>query len=98
MPEIETISLYEVLDQWGFSPSQKAKLRGQAYSVFDPCTARNIIQLQQAVRKLAVQSGAQLQELPKGDKHGCCGYGGHGSVANPDFADYVAKKQSDLSK
>jgi hypothetical protein len=30
--------------------------------------------------------------------HGCCGYGGHGSVTNPDFYDFVVKKRSGLSE
>lgn len=37
-------------------------------------------------RNLAEKAGVSLQELPKGDKHGCCGYGGHVSVLNHDFA------------
>ncbi len=95
LPEIKTISLYEILDQWG-SGFASAKDE-EVYSVFDPCTARNNKPLEQAVRKLAENAGLSLEELPKGDKHGCCGYGGHVSVANSDYASYVAKKRSELS-
>ena len=117
LPEIETISLYEALDQWGDKlPEQNETNRKQLegieavegiteagiendeiYSVFDPCTARHNEPVEKAVRNLAGKAGLNWIELPKGDKHGCCGYGGNGSEANPDFTAYVAKERSALS-
>lgn len=115
LPEIETISLYEVLDQWGLenlrdldsvtaSSKKEDGLKAGTdtasevvYSIFDPCTARHNEPVEKAVRSLVGKAGAAWKELPKGDKHGCCGYGGHGSIANPDFAAYVAKERSELS-
>jgi hypothetical protein len=38
------------------------------------------------------------EELPKGDKHGCCGYGGHVSEANADYAAWVAKRRAELGE
>lgn len=96
LPEIKTISLYEVFDQWG--SDWEIRAQEKVYSIFDPCSARNVTPLQQSVRNLAKQVGISLEELPKGDKHGCCGFGGHISVANPGLADYVAKKRSGLSE
>lgn len=96
LPEIETISLYERLEEGG--AQWKSVALEQTYSVFDPCTARNIIPVQQAVRKLAKDAGVSFEELPKGDKHGCCGFGGHGSTANSDFTDYVTKNRAELSE
>lgn len=104
LPEIQIISLYEILNQWGSHWNKKKQKDEQpqqpqrVYSVFDPCTARHNESLEQAVRDLAAQAGIPLEELPKGDKHGCCGYGGHVSVANPDYADYIAKSRSELSE
>lgn len=95
LPEIETISLYEVLDNWG-SP-WKSVMQGEVYSIFDPCTARHIEPMEQAVRNLVRQTGISPVELPGGDMHGCCGYGGNVSEANPDYYDYVAKSRSELS-
>ncbi|MDF3000308.1 MAG: hypothetical protein K0Q48_427, partial [Bacillota bacterium] len=69
----------------------------EIYSIFDPCSARNNIPMEQAVRTLALQAGVQIQELPKGDLHGCCGYGGHVSEANAEYAAYVTKSRSELS-
>ena len=96
LPEIETISLYEVLDQWG--SQWKTVGQGEVYSIFDPCTARHIEPMKQAVRNLASQVGLSPDELPGGDMHGCCGYGGNVSEANADFYDYVAKSRSELSE
>ncbi|WP_027400408.1 pyridine nucleotide-disulfide oxidoreductase/dicluster-binding protein [Anaerovorax odorimutans] len=96
LPEIKTISLYEILDKWG-SDWDSVKL-DQVYSVFDPCSARDVKPVQTAVRNLAENVGVSLEEFPKGDKHGCCGFGGHGSIANPEFAEYVAKQRSELNE
>ncbi|MDD3167851.1 MAG: FAD-dependent oxidoreductase [Eubacteriales bacterium] len=109
LPEIETISLYEVLDQWGYGPNEKGSALSEeerpdenqlaeTYSIFDPCTARHVASMEQAVRNLANQSGVILEELPKGDMHGCCGYGGNVSAANADYAAFVAQSRSRLSE
>lgn len=108
LPEIETISLYEVLDQWGCEPRlPKERTAGgkpvpfgdhEIFSVFDPCTARHAEPLERSVRALAGKAGLAWEELPKGDMHGCCGYGGHVSEANADFFSYVVKSRSELSE
>ena len=96
LPDITTISLYEVLDQWGhdWQPVENK----QMYSIFDPCSARNVEVLEQAVRHLARQACISLEELPKGDKHGCCGFGGQVYMADQEFVEYVAKKRIALSE
>ena len=96
LPDIKTISLYEILDQWG--SDWPVTMHGEVYSVFDPCTARHIVPLETAVRSLAKKTGVALEEFPKGDKHGCCGYGGQVSLANSDYAEYIAKERSALSQ
>lgn len=112
LPEIEILSLYEILDQWGFealvhggfeaAEHGKTALEQpgeqQEFSIFDPCTARHVEPLEQAVRNLAVKAGVSAEELPKGDLHGCCGYGGHGSEADAGFYNYVVKERSGLSE
>ena len=96
LPEIKTTSLYEILDQE--SEAWPSSNKAITYSVFDPCTARNDEAMEAAVRSLVKKAGCQFEELPNGDKHGCCGYGGHVSVANADYASYVAKRRSSLSE
>lgn len=110
LPEIETVSLYEILDQWEYEAPQacgsiakellkrEIQCEDRKFSIFDPCTARHADAMEQAIRNLAGKAGVQTEELPKGDLHGCCGYGGHGSIANPDFYDFVVKKRSSMSE
>lgn len=106
LPEIETVSLYEILEQWGFDAGESVtsaaaakatEAVGERFAVFDPCSARNDDDVQSAVRSLIAASGIDAVDLPKGDKHGCCGFGGMGSVAAPGFAEYVAKKRIGIS-
>ena len=113
LPQIETISLYEVLDQWDndHKKDQGEKQRDEnqgvkdrvepestiVYSVFDPCSARHVKPMEQAVRNLAKMTGIKTEEFPKGDLHGCCGYGGHVSEANADYAAYVVKSRCEMS-
>lgn len=99
LPEIDTVSLYEMIKKWGYEDIliDKDVHKGKSYSVFDPCSARHKIQMQTAVRDLLLFMGIDHEELPKGDVHGCCGYGGQGSVANPDFFKHVVQSRSVLS-
>jgi hypothetical protein len=53
--------------------------------------------VQSAVRSLAAKAGVCTEEFLHGNKHGCCGFGGHALSADPGFADYVAKSRSALS-
>lgn len=96
LPEAETVSLYEILNDWGFEAA--AESGDQMWSVFDPCSARNRDDVQSAVRSLAAHAGVAVEELPKDDQHGCCGFGGMGDIATPDFTDFVAKKRGELSE
>lgn len=94
LPEIETVSLYELMADTSDLP---VGADFEEYTVFDPCSARDNISVQQAVRKLANNSGIHITELPKGDKHGCCGFGGQGSMVLPEFTEYVVQRRSELS-
>ncbi|MDD3349737.1 MAG: NAD(P)-binding protein [Eubacteriales bacterium] len=100
LPEVATISLYEILSQgeplWGNSKIQKKQ--DCLYSIFDPCSAKQQENFQTGVRELVSQCGIAIEELPNGDHHGCCGFGGHAKIANPAFGDYVAKQRSGLSE
>ncbi len=97
LPEIETISLYEIFEEWGFKKEIGSTDGICQYSVFDPCSARNKPDIQKSVRKLISDAGIDAEELPGGDRHGCCGFGGMGSVAAPGFSDYVAEKRCEIS-
>ena len=98
LPEIPMISLYEIYDQWSLPvPGSDVIDLEQTWSVFDPCAARNCDDMQDAVRKLMANAGVPLEELPGGDKHGCCGFGGNIEVASPKMAAKVTEDRSSLS-
>lgn len=95
LPEIETRSLYEIMSQIGITTPGQQECK--VYSIFDPCSARGNVSVQDAVRDLASKVGLSIEELPKSDKHGCCGFGGQGDIAAGDFSKYVTEKRASLS-
>ncbi|MDO4176908.1 MAG: NAD(P)-binding protein [Bacillota bacterium] len=96
LPEIPTVTIYELMGQRVGSSDPTDPTSGP-FTVFDPCSARGDDEVQAAVRKLAASAGISTEELPKGDLHGCCGFGGQGAVAQPDFAKHVAEKRAGMS-
>lgn len=96
MPEIDVVSLYEIMDSWNV-PVASARNSETVYSIFDPCAARSCDDMQEAVRSLLSKSGVALEELPGGDKHGCCGFGGNIEVASPKMARKIAGERSRIS-
>ena len=95
LPEIEMISLYEVMEEKGLEPAVKDET---VYSVFDPCSARHQDDMRDAVRRLLVKTCAGHEEMLDSEKHGCCGYGGNIKEANPGMAKLTAEKRSQLSE
>lgn len=96
LPEIETVSIYEVMAEGGEFPGAAVPEYDEA-AVFDPCSARGKEETKKSVRRLAEKCGMKICELPKGDFHGCCGFGGNGSMAAKGFTDYVTDKRAALS-
>lgn len=104
LPEIPIISVYEIFEQWNIPAAKTDKQAADdtdrcesLYSIFDPCSARGCDDMQEAVRKLLAKSGIAFEELPGGDKHGCCGFGGNIEVASPKMAEKIAGQRSSLS-
>ncbi len=102
LPEIETITLYEFI-------ARRAELldafaggnlgdENPVYSIFDPCSAHGRDEVIDSVRSIAKAVNLSFGELPKKDKHGCCGFGGQGEVAQPEFTDHVVKRRMELSE
>ena len=90
LPEIPVTSLPQVLRRWDISGG----CCEETFAVFDPCAAREEPKVRQAVRDLAEDIGVKLVPLPDNNQYlTCCGYGGHGDLANPAYADFVAKKR-----
>jgi Fe-S oxidoreductase len=92
LPEINKISLYELLAQ---SDEIAPERIFPEAAIFDPCAARDYDQMQADIRKLAVKAGVYLEEL-KAPNH-CCGYGGHIRIAKPDLYNEIAQHRIEAS-
>ena len=97
LPEINTISIYELMSTFDKWPQGSGTGKDMEFSIFDPCSARNDEGMKQALRDTAAKVGFNAIDLPKRDKHGCCGFGGNVEVASPGYLDFIAKKRSILS-
>ena len=105
LPQIQGTFLYPLLQ--GAGPKIKTEHRrlpgGQSdtVSVFDPCSARDEPELQQAVRDLVAGAGYAREPLPMEGRHAqCCSWGGHISIANPEFSREMVHariRQNDLA-
>lgn len=90
LPDVPVVSLPELLREWDISGG----CHEETYAVFDPCSARSEEGMRRAVRELAEDLGVSLKTLPDNNEYfTCCGYGGHGDEANPDYTEFVAKKR-----
>ncbi|MDO4552280.1 MAG: FAD-dependent oxidoreductase [Bacillota bacterium] len=95
VPEMEGTFLYELLARQG--AGLKMDMGREPYSVFDPCSCRHVTEVQAAVRTLA-ERGCTLTPLSKdGGDGGCCGYGGHTAVANPECTKGLTREQAGRS-
>lgn len=109
MNDIPVVSLYEIIADWGIEsltpleaeiPESGEIARSEfittnkVYSIFDACAARHEDSIKSAVRQLVEKAGYQLEPLPEQDAFAhCCGYGGQPIIANPGYAEFVAKKR-----
>ena len=92
LPEIPRTSLYQVLmDAAALKPDSNFR----EAAIFDPCAARDNVDMMASVRSLAVKSGIQLEELP--ERNRCCGYGGLIRGGNPGMFEKLSKHRADMS-
>jgi Fe-S oxidoreductase len=92
-PEIEGLSLYELLLASGAAPAPPKRMSA---AVFDPCSAASDEGVRAAVRAIAERAGAELTELPETGK--CCGYGGHMMLANPSLYGEITESRASASE
>ncbi len=93
LPEIPGRFLYPLLAEKVVRPA--AALPAETASVFDPCASREEPELQQAVRRLAVDAGFHLAPLPMAGRMAeCCSYGGQVAVAHPPYARHVVQQRT----
>ena len=98
LPDIEAISLWEVLDTTGL-PGTGIDLSRKALAIHDPCTTRDAPTVQNAVRRLLARLGVATEELHLGrEKTECCGFGGLMQDANPELARETALRRGQRSE
>jgi Fe-S oxidoreductase len=94
LPEIKGVYIYDILFQWGAKPQRR--MGGQMFSVFDPCTSRHELGLQETIRMLSKKAGCRLEPLKdERDRAQCCSFGGQVSIANPSYVKTIVKKRID---
>ncbi len=94
LPEISTLFLSDHLLSRGVTPKLEEEER--TVSVFDPCSARYRPKTQKNIRSLVEMAGCRIEPLPyEGARAQCCSWGGQISIANPPFADWLAKKRAE---
>jgi Fe-S oxidoreductase len=106
LPEIETVSLWKILEDTGLpegGPALSETLKGSTVAIADPCITRHDPETQASVRQLVQALGFGIHELPlSGDKPECCGYGGLMYNANPQLARDVihhrGRRMEDISR
>ncbi len=100
LPQVEIISLWEVIDQAGLPNVGPTDLKLSAsksaclgkVAIHDACTTRQESQIHTAVRNILQKLGYQSEELPfNREQTQCCGYGGLMSFANPALAKQVTQ-------
>jgi Fe-S oxidoreductase len=87
LPEIEIVSLWEIINDCGLPAARAGRSDGRALHIHDACGARHNNKVQDSVRRMVTDMGYQIEELEYSrDKTKCCGYGGMVFYANRDQA------------
>jgi hypothetical protein len=94
LPDIETVSLWEVLRDVGLPEGAAGAAAGRRLAVHDSCTARYQTGVQAAVRELVAACGAEVTELGlTRERTECCGFGGLQLYANRELSDRIADRR-----
>jgi Fe-S oxidoreductase len=101
IPEMETVTLWKVLEETGLPdgvPSPAFGGEGRTVAIADPCITRHDRETQGSVRRIVQLLGFAIEELPlSGEKPECCGYGGLMYNADPELArDVMAHRTKKL--
>jgi len=91
LPEIEIVSLWEIMDEYGLPDAATGRSDGRALHIHDACGARYNGKVQDSVRQMVTNMGYKIKEFRYSrEKTKCCGYGGMVFYANRDQAkDFV---------
>jgi Fe-S oxidoreductase len=91
LPEIETVSLWEIFDKYGL-PEVNVRAGKREISIHDACATRAHGEIHESVRNIVKTLGYKIEEMPYSkEETKCCGYGGLVSYANPEQASAFVK-------
>ncbi len=97
MPEINFISLWEIMDKYGVPTNNKMKEK-LVLNVHDACTTRYNKKIHESIRNIAITLGHKIEELKfSKEKTKCCGYGGLVYFANKDQSKEFVKDRIEES-
>lgn len=92
MPEVKTISVWEIFDQNHLFPGERVV--GRTYVIHDPCTSRYEPDWQNAVRSGFSAMGMDFHELKMSrNLTECCGYGGVAWLAHPELTKDIIRRR-----
>jgi len=91
LPQAESLSLWQVLDQYGL-PRTSGGFDPGDLVINDPCTARELPEVRKSARNLAARAGIKTLEFDKygGELAKCCGFGGLTFNADQDMGRALA--------
>lgn len=93
LPEIETISIWEVFDQHKLFPAKMEYTR--PLTIHDPCTSRHEEPWQNAVRAGLSSMNVAFHELEMSrNLTECCGYGGVAWLAHPELVKDILQRRA----
>ncbi len=94
LPEVESVSLWDIYDQHGLPDQSPITDHQLPITIHDPCTTRYDTHIQDSVRHIVQQLGYEIAELPLSrEKTECCSYGGNMWLANRDLAKKVVERR-----
>lgn len=93
-PQIKVTNLYEVMA--AYWPDGEASNGKAAFSLHDPCKAREEGGMQKAARELIKRAGYKLEHIAEsGENTRCCGQGGLVPYASMSFAAELSKQRAE---
>jgi Fe-S oxidoreductase len=91
LPNYRVASLYSLLEELGIMKNEKAELH--RFSVHDPCSTRQELDLQNTIRNLIRTSGHEVVELEHSKESTyCCGLGGMAFAVAPELSAQKARR------
>lgn len=92
-PDISVTSFWEIFDRHGPQSFTGRRAVGKL-AVHDPCATRYEAGIQDAVRRILIKLGCEVEELPYSrEKTECCSYGGLMWLANRPVAEQTVQRR-----